>query len=225
MYLSKFQLFNYKSFLDSGRLEFSPGLNIIVGPNNSGKTALLEALTMNFGNAPHRSLKTLETPDSKIDSESRAEIVLHLNKGELRTLLHQIPTRIGVPDPPQSRYYEYPSDAIDARANEVYKAVDQFNVFLDKYDSVELSLTLSISSQLVENGIITERLNFDLYLPLPKQYKSNQYSFTEIRQGSDGKFTPDFRHEEELPENPHHHWSYFEGSVEETIVYKIFNLK
>jgi hypothetical protein len=77
----------------------------------------------------------------------------------------------------------------------------------------------------VENGIITERLNFDLYLPLPKQYKSNQYSFTEIGQGSDGKFTPDFRHEEELPENPHHHWSYFEGSVEETIVYKIFNLK
>ena len=226
MYISKFQLFNYKSFLDSGLLEFTPGINIIVGQNNSGKTALLEALTLNFDNAPHRSIKTLETPDSKIGSESRAEIVLHLDKGELRTLLHRIPTRIGVPDPPTSRYYEDPNDAIDAKANDVYKAVKQFNVFLDKYDSVELSLTLSISSQLVENGIITERLNFDLYLPSPKQYKSNQYSFTEIQQRSDRKFTPDFMYEseEDLPENPHHYWRYFEGSVEETIVYKIFNL-
>jgi AAA15 family ATPase/GTPase len=87
-------------------------------------------------------------------------------------------------------------------------------------------LELSISSNLVEDGIITERLNFDLYLPSPKQYKSNQYSFTEIQQRSDKKFTPDFMYEseEDLPENPHHHWRYFEGSVEETIVYKIFNL-
>jgi AAA15 family ATPase/GTPase len=40
-------------------LEFSPGINIIVGQNNSGKTALLEALTMNFDNVPHRSIKNL----------------------------------------------------------------------------------------------------------------------------------------------------------------------
>src|SRR5919199_5827157 len=222
MYLSKFQLFNYKSFFDSGLLEFSPGINIIVGQNNSGKTALLEALTLNFDNAPHRSIKTLETPDSKIDSESRAEIVLHLDKGELRTLLHKIPHPIGIPDPPLYNDNEYSwqheSDEAYALSNEVSKAVSQFNVLLDDLDSVELNLELSIRSNLVEDGIITERLNFDLYLRFPKQYKSNQYSFTEIQQGSDGKFTPDFRHEEELPENPHHHWSYFEGSVEETIV-------
>jgi AAA15 family ATPase/GTPase len=48
MYLSKFQLFNYKSFLDSGLLDFTPVINIIVGQNNSGKTALLEALALNF---------------------------------------------------------------------------------------------------------------------------------------------------------------------------------
>ena len=48
MYLSKFQLVNYKSFRDSGLLEFKPGINIIVGTNNSGKTALLEALLLKF---------------------------------------------------------------------------------------------------------------------------------------------------------------------------------
>jgi AAA15 family ATPase/GTPase len=231
MYLSKFQLFNYKSFLDSGLLEFTPGINIIVGANNSGKTALLEALTMNFGNAPHRSIKSLETPDSKIDSESRAEIVLHLDKGELRTLLHKIPPKIGIPDPPLHNDNEYSfqheSDESEALSNEVYKAVSQFNVLLYDLDSLELNLELSISSNLVEDGIITERLNFDLYLPSPKQYKSNQYSFTEIQQRSDKKFTPDFMYESEenLPDNPPiHHWSRYEGSVEETIVYKIFNL-
>jgi AAA15 family ATPase/GTPase len=48
MYISRFQLLNYKSFRDSGVLEFQPGINIIVGANNSGKTALLEALSLSF---------------------------------------------------------------------------------------------------------------------------------------------------------------------------------
>src|SRR5919199_2392291 len=100
MSLSKFQLFNYKSFFDSGLLEFSPGINIIVGQNNSGKTALLEALTLNFDNVPHRSKKTLPNPSSKIERESNADILLHLDKGELRTLLNQIPHPIGIPTPP-----------------------------------------------------------------------------------------------------------------------------
>ena len=59
MYLSKFQLLNYKSFRDSGVLEFKPGINIIVGANNSGKTALLEALSLKFQNYIHKSLTTL----------------------------------------------------------------------------------------------------------------------------------------------------------------------
>lgn len=59
MYLSKFQLFKYKSFLDSCLLEFTPGINIVVGQNNAGKTALLEALSLNFDNILHRSIKTL----------------------------------------------------------------------------------------------------------------------------------------------------------------------
>lgn len=68
MYLSKFQLFNYKSFQDSGLLEFTPGINIIVGQNNAGKTALLESLTLNFSDVPHRGIKTLKTPLSTLDN-------------------------------------------------------------------------------------------------------------------------------------------------------------
>ena len=57
MHISHFQLFNYKSFRDSGALEFKPGINIIVGANNAGKTALLEALTLSFETSPHRSIR------------------------------------------------------------------------------------------------------------------------------------------------------------------------
>ncbi|MGB3420827.1 MAG: AAA family ATPase [Dolichospermum sp.] len=88
MYLSKFQLFNYKSFQDSGLLEFTPGINIIVGQNNAGKTALLEALTLNFSDVPHRSIKTLKTPLSTLDNTlSKSKIYIYLEKKELRLMI------------------------------------------------------------------------------------------------------------------------------------------
>ncbi|MEQ9237099.1 AAA family ATPase [Coleofasciculus sp. E2-BRE-01] len=91
MYLAKFRLYNYKSFRDSGWLEFSPGINIIVGQNNSGKTALLEALTLNFENVPHRSLRTLPNSDSRLDDESRAAIIVSLSKAEFIDFINKLP--------------------------------------------------------------------------------------------------------------------------------------
>ncbi|NES22407.1 MAG: ATP-binding protein [Symploca sp. SIO3E6] len=97
MYLSQFRLFHYKSFFDSELLEFKPGINIIVGQNNSGKTALLEALTLSFTNEPHRSLQTLPTTSSRIRDESRAEIVLTTTTSELLILLEQIEQSLHLP--------------------------------------------------------------------------------------------------------------------------------
>lgn len=58
MYISKFQVVNYKSYLDSGTIELKQGFNVITGQNNSGKTVLLEALQQ--GNAvPHRTIETV----------------------------------------------------------------------------------------------------------------------------------------------------------------------
>ncbi|MEQ9481782.1 AAA family ATPase [Coleofasciculus sp. F4-SAH-05] len=91
MFLVKFRLYNYKSFRDSGWLEFAPGINIIVGQNNSGKTALLEALTLNFENVPHRSLRTLPNSDSRLDDESRAEIIVTLSKAEFIDFINKLP--------------------------------------------------------------------------------------------------------------------------------------
>ena len=87
MYLSRFQLFNYKSFSNSGLLEFTPGINIVVGQNNVGKTALLEALTLNFTDIPHRSTKTLSKPSSYIDPQSKINITLTFEQHEFYSLM------------------------------------------------------------------------------------------------------------------------------------------
>ena len=59
MRITRFQLHNFKSVRDLPALGFGAGFNIIVGPINAGKTALLTALSLSFGNEPHRSPETV----------------------------------------------------------------------------------------------------------------------------------------------------------------------
>jgi AAA15 family ATPase/GTPase len=74
MYISGFQVANYKSFFEPITLKFTPGFNIISGQNNAGKTALLEALGLDFGWNPHRSLKTIPVKGIAPAQLSRADI-------------------------------------------------------------------------------------------------------------------------------------------------------
>jgi predicted ATPase len=83
MYISKFTIANYKSFRESKTLEFTQGFNIISGQNNSGKTALLEALGLSITGNPHRSLKTVLAKDSIPDQVSRGDVWLNVSPDEL----------------------------------------------------------------------------------------------------------------------------------------------
>jgi hypothetical protein len=44
MWLEKLSLRNFKSYPDSGEIEFSRGINLLVGGNNAGKSAILKAI-------------------------------------------------------------------------------------------------------------------------------------------------------------------------------------
>jgi len=91
MYLSKFQLVNYKSFRDSGVLEFKPGINIIIGTNNSGKTALLEALSLNFENHIHKTLTTFPSPlDIIANPLSCCQLSLNIKKESLQLFFNNL---------------------------------------------------------------------------------------------------------------------------------------
>ena len=87
MYIARFQIENYKSFLSSQELTLTPGFNVIVGPNNVGKTALVEALSLKFDNKPHRSMKTIPSPELPGPDISMVNIAFQLAEEEAEKLL------------------------------------------------------------------------------------------------------------------------------------------
>jgi GTPase SAR1 family protein len=54
MQLTKARVQNFQAFSDSGEIEFADGFNLIIGPNNVGKSSLLRALLAQLSNDPHR---------------------------------------------------------------------------------------------------------------------------------------------------------------------------
>ncbi|MBD2694504.1 AAA family ATPase [Anabaena catenula] len=134
MYIKKLQVFNYKSYSNSGsgEMEFSPGINIIVGKNNAGKTSLLEVLTLDFENQPHRSLKTLPNKTSTIEKKSRIEITLHLGKGEWRSFIQYMSPNIGIPIPSETEEYRKSLNLIDNKYREPYIGLGSNHDLIEK---------------------------------------------------------------------------------------------
>jgi hypothetical protein len=98
--ITSFRIINYKSFPDSGEMHLESGFNVILGRNNVGKTALAEAMSLRIVDKPHRSSNTVPSPGAQPDPESRAEISVRVEAGELTELLrHEMPT-FYVPTPP-----------------------------------------------------------------------------------------------------------------------------
>lgn len=64
MYIKAIEVRNYKSFLEPQQITFDKGINVIVGKNNVGKTALLEALSMNCNSVPHKGINRNIDKDS-----------------------------------------------------------------------------------------------------------------------------------------------------------------
>ena len=120
-------------------IEFTPGINIIIGQNNSGKTALLEALTLKLSSNPHRSTKTIPTLFSKINEESSAEITLSIEKHELRRVFEQIPPPLGLIEPGSEWWSGEPEDA--------QRLIESFQKLLDEPTPIEFSLFLSSDPQ------------------------------------------------------------------------------
>jgi len=99
MYISKFQVLNFKSYRDSTEIEFKPGFNIITGQNNAGKTALLEALTLHFGPKPHRSVATVPVPGVPPEEASTVRVTLVLSGEELLRSLQSMGSTYLFPAP------------------------------------------------------------------------------------------------------------------------------
>ena len=48
MYISQMRIKNFRCFKEDFIVNFNPGMNVIIGANNSGKTTIIRALEMIF---------------------------------------------------------------------------------------------------------------------------------------------------------------------------------
>ena len=70
MRLRKIRVENFQSFSDSGDINFADGFNLIIGQNNSGKSALLRAMLPALPDDRHRTpdcWETFKLPAPNID--------------------------------------------------------------------------------------------------------------------------------------------------------------
>jgi chromosome segregation protein len=63
LFLKTLKLVGFKSFADRTRLEYRPGISVVVGPNGSGKSNLVDAVHWVLGTQAPRSLRTSKMED------------------------------------------------------------------------------------------------------------------------------------------------------------------
>jgi chromosome segregation protein len=63
VFLKSLKVVGFKSFADRTRLEFEPGVTVVVGPNGSGKSNLVDALAWVMGTQSTRTLRTQKMED------------------------------------------------------------------------------------------------------------------------------------------------------------------
>lgn len=99
MYISNFQLQNYKSYQTSEPISLSPGFNLIVGQNNVGKTALLEGLGLSFLSNPYRNQKDVSKARTEDAAYSLAKVSFTISRAELWLILQEMENEFCVPIP------------------------------------------------------------------------------------------------------------------------------
>ncbi|HEY8084117.1 MAG TPA: AAA family ATPase [Methylophilaceae bacterium] len=80
MQLKKLRVQNFSAFEDTGWIEFYPGINIVIGQNNAGKSALLRVFEDQLLNDKHRNLSRFA---NALTPEVEVEYVIEISGREL----------------------------------------------------------------------------------------------------------------------------------------------
>jgi len=96
MFIASCQVKNYKSFGASEIIRLAPGFNLIVGKNNAGKTAFIEALSHQFTDKPHRTMATIPYSNQSPGELSSISVTVGVSRKEAYQFFSQL-TPILVP--------------------------------------------------------------------------------------------------------------------------------
>jgi len=145
MWISRFRLTNFSSFFDSDFIELSPGFNLFIGPNNSGKSALLRSLSNPLPNNPHKNEKAFRGSDLAVPS-------VQIDLNTTPTEIVRVFSRIG-------------QDAFFPVENSSDSGVDRLLSFLRENENIILELQWSQGQnpQPRGNGSISALRNKDGY--------------------------------------------------------------
>lgn len=201
MFISKFRINNFKSFHDSGEINFTQGINIITGQNNSGKTALLQALSIKFKSDPHRSSLTLPKPNINIDNTSKFDVEFSISKEEIEDIIFNKTNEIIIPDTENYKNFEgyngreflnklepnnlivsnlYPVNGIISTYMKSFGKIDPNKFYKFSANKVDNTLVYNSTGQGTTNGIfdsITRNIIERIYIFNAERLNIGKYAF------------------------------------------------
>lgn len=176
MYLSKLEIFGFKSFAEKTSIEFDSGVSAIVGPNGSGKSNIVDALRWVLGEQGDKALRSEKREDIVFSGTknrkplSLAEVSLTIinNKNILPTEYSEVQIA--------RRFYrsgetEYYLNGTKVRLKDVKNLFLDTGIGPDAYSVIELKMVETILSHVKNErrklfeeaaGIVSYKKNRDL---------------------------------------------------------------
>ena len=176
MYLSKLEIFGFKSFADKTTIEFDSGVSAIVGPNGSGKSNIVDAIRWVLGEQGDKALRSEKredvvfsgTKNRKPLSVAEVSLTIQNNQNKLPTEYSevQIARRFF-----RSGDTEYYLNGTRVRLKDIRKLFLDTGIGPDAYSVIELKMVETILSavknerrKLFEEaaGVVSYKQNRDL---------------------------------------------------------------
>ena len=176
MYLSKLEIFGFKSFAEKTTIGFDSGIAAIVGPNGSGKSNIVDAIRWVLGEQGDKALRSEKREDIVFSGTSRrkplglAEVAITIinNKGILPTEYSEVQIA--------RRFYrsgetEYYLNGTKVRLKDIKSLFIDTGIGPDAYSVIELKMVETILSHVKNErrklfeeaaGIVSYKKNRDL---------------------------------------------------------------
>ncbi|MBK8550165.1 MAG: chromosome segregation protein SMC [Ignavibacteria bacterium] len=176
MYLSKLEIFGFKSFADKTTIEFDSGVSAIVGPNGSGKSNIVDALRWVLGEQGDKILRSGKREDVVFNGTkfrkplSVAEVAVTIQNNNNKLPVEYSEVQIA------RRFYrsgetEYYLNGTKVRLKDIKELFIDTGIGPDAYSVIELKMVETILSDIKHErrklfeeaaGVVSYKHNRDL---------------------------------------------------------------